>query len=204
MARTIQNFPNVTTPAVPYPNGRIKDEVPGVSDGTPVNEFVYGDIHQFFAWLMDVANVTPDGNPDSSTNNFQFIDALAKATIGVWEDASSLLVNGWSVVSGSVFEIRICGSSNLDQRFGDVEFRGAIENANVAANAIFAELPVGFFPTFEQLFITHGGLGAAFAPQQVIIATNGDVSLNLNAPDLISNGEPLFMNGVKFGRFAAP
>ena len=45
--RNKSNLANIVIDAN-YPYGRIKDNT-GAGDGTPVNEFVYGDIHQFFA-----------------------------------------------------------------------------------------------------------------------------------------------------------
>lgn len=204
MARTIQNFDNVVAPGGNFPSGRIKDEVPGVSSGTPVDEQVYGDVHQFFAQLMRVAGVTADGDPDSTANNFQFIDALAKATMGVWEDASSLLVNGWVVSAGSVFEMRISGSSNLDARFGDVEFRGAIENPDVFNNPTILTMPVGFRTAYPEVRLTAGSSASTFTFQVITLATNGVMQITSNVTNLQDNNAPLYMSGVKFSRFAAP
>jgi len=58
-----------------YLFGRIKDNS-GTNDGTPVNEFVYGDIHQFFAKLITLAGITPNNLPDNETNGYQTIQAL--------------------------------------------------------------------------------------------------------------------------------
>lgn len=58
-----------------YLLGRIKNNT-GAGDGTPVNEFVYGDIHQFFAKLLNLAGLVPNGLPDNETNGYQTIDGL--------------------------------------------------------------------------------------------------------------------------------
>lgn len=77
MARSLSGKPNVTAPGGDYPLGRIKDDS-GAGDGTPVNELVYGDIHQFFAKLMDIAAVAPNELPDNNADGFQLIEALLK------------------------------------------------------------------------------------------------------------------------------
>lgn len=57
-----------------YPDGRIRNNTgPGI--GTPVNERVYGDIHEFFAKLMRLAGLTYNELPENETNGYQLIDA---------------------------------------------------------------------------------------------------------------------------------
>lgn len=58
-----------------YLNGRIKDNQGG-GNGTPVNERVYGDLHQTFAKLMNLAGLTYNGLPDNEQNGYQLIDAV--------------------------------------------------------------------------------------------------------------------------------
>lgn len=78
MARKLENKTNVVAPGGSYPYGRIKDDT-GSNDGTPVNEAVYGDFHQFFEKLMADGNVVHNGQPENATNGFQFIQALYAA-----------------------------------------------------------------------------------------------------------------------------
>lgn len=63
-----------------YPNGRIKDNR-GSGDGTPVNEKVYGDIHEFFSKLMRLAGIIYNGLPDNENQGYQLIEAM-KALAG--------------------------------------------------------------------------------------------------------------------------
>lgn len=72
--RNKANLTNIVIDAN-YPYGRIKDNT-GAGDGTPVNEFVYGDIHQFFAKLITLAGIVPNDLPDNEINNYQTIQAL--------------------------------------------------------------------------------------------------------------------------------
>ena len=58
-----------------YLNGRIKDNT-GAGGGTPVNERVYGDIHQFFAKLMNLAGLGFTGLPENEINGYQYIESL--------------------------------------------------------------------------------------------------------------------------------
>jgi hypothetical protein len=75
MAFKIVDFPNTTAVSGSEPYGNIKDDT-GSNDGTPVDKQVYADKHQFFAWLMDKAGVTPNSLPDNLTNGFQLGEAL--------------------------------------------------------------------------------------------------------------------------------
>lgn len=58
-----------------YPDGRIKNNT-GTGNGTPVNERVYGDMHQNFAKLMRLYGITPNNLPDNETNGFQIIESI--------------------------------------------------------------------------------------------------------------------------------
>lgn len=58
-----------------YPDGRIKDDT-GTGDGTGVDEFIYGDIQEFFYKLMRLASIVPNSNADNESNGYQTIDAL--------------------------------------------------------------------------------------------------------------------------------
>lgn len=60
---------------VNYPNGRIKNNS-GAGDGTPVNEFIYGDLHEMKDKLMRLAGIEHNGLPDNEQNGFQSIEAL--------------------------------------------------------------------------------------------------------------------------------
>jgi len=103
MARSLASKPNVIPPGGSYPYGRIRDN-DGSGNGTPVNEVVYGDLHQFLSRMMSEAGVTPNNLPDNSTNGFQIYESLlaiianrmpvVAISIGDWNmdaDASKLV-----------------------------------------------------------------------------------------------------------------
>lgn len=74
--RKLSTNPNVdNSDLVNYPDGRIKNN-DGSGNGTPVNERVYGDIHQTIAKLMRLYGIIPNDLPDNETNGFQIVDAL--------------------------------------------------------------------------------------------------------------------------------
>src|SRR5688572_8737357 len=76
--RALVTKTNVTAAGGGYPYGRIKDN-PGNNTGTPVNEEVYGDMHQFFEKLMDEAGISPNNLPENLIEGFQLYQAFEKA-----------------------------------------------------------------------------------------------------------------------------
>lgn len=58
-----------------YPSGRIKDNT-GSGDGTPVDEKVYGDIHQAIWAMVRRWGIIPNGLPDNIFNGYQIVEAL--------------------------------------------------------------------------------------------------------------------------------
>jgi hypothetical protein len=66
---------NVTAPGGAFPYGNIKDNT-GINDGTPVDKAVYADFHQFFARLVALSSITPNGLPEDVVNGFQYMEAF--------------------------------------------------------------------------------------------------------------------------------
>ena len=58
-----------------YPNGRIQNNT-GSGNGTPVNEFVKGDLHEFFDKCLRLYGISHNGLPDNETNGYQTIEAV--------------------------------------------------------------------------------------------------------------------------------
>jgi len=82
MGRKLTNKLNVDNTDADYPNGRIKDDT-GSNNGTPVDEDVYGDLHQTEERSREEArtyeaDVTMDELPDSVLNDYQFYQARRK------------------------------------------------------------------------------------------------------------------------------
>ncbi|RDY57717.1 hypothetical protein [Flagellimonas nanhaiensis] len=133
MARDKKNQQNIDNSNLSdYPNGRIRDNS-GAGNGTPVNEQVYGDIHEAFAKLMRLAGVVYNDLPDNESNGHQLVEALAalpskndfvldigsangKLTIttklGTLKDNETFLCKA-TIDSGSETQIR--GSDNTDK-----------------------------------------------------------------------------------------
>jgi hypothetical protein len=75
MARDKANQDNINNAdPVNYPNARIKDNT-GLGDGTPVDETVYGDQHEFFAKLMRLYGIEYNGLPDNEATGYQLVEA---------------------------------------------------------------------------------------------------------------------------------
>lgn len=75
MAIKLQDKTRVTAPDSDFPYGDIKDSTPG-TPGTPVNKFIYGDFHQFFAKISAIAGIVLNGLYDSAYSGFQYFQAL--------------------------------------------------------------------------------------------------------------------------------
>lgn len=76
MARNKADQTNINnTDPANYPDARIKDNT-GLGDGTPVNEEVYGDIHEAFAKMMRLYGIEYNGVPDNETTGYQLVEAI--------------------------------------------------------------------------------------------------------------------------------
>jgi len=99
MARELASKPNVVAPGGSYPFGRIRDN-DGSGNGTPVTEQVYGDIHQFFEKLMNLAGIAFNHLPENQADGFQFISALNKVIDDRISNSGALLHNPLGIGGG--------------------------------------------------------------------------------------------------------
>ena len=83
-----------------YPNKRIRNNS-GAGDGTPVDESVYGDIHETFAKFMRDSKIDYNNIPDNTTNGYQLYEAIT--SVGGKND----LVKPISKVSDNTLSIPI-------------------------------------------------------------------------------------------------
>lgn len=138
MAIGLQNYPNIDGADADYPNGKIRDR-DGSTQGTPVNELVYGDHHQFFAKLLRVANITPNELPDSEYNLHQYYDALLKA---VNYDALSYVVrsltnyttNDVLILWGCTLTINLPGTCSITD--GAIYYNGIVYNVDAMSVSV--------------------------------------------------------------------
>jgi len=81
MGRKLTNKLNVDNSDADFPNGRIQDDT-GLNDGTPLDEDVYGDIHQTEERLLQEIAAEPDSImnelPDNKDNGYQFFHVRRK------------------------------------------------------------------------------------------------------------------------------
>lgn len=134
MAIQLKDKPNTQQPIVGnpnYPYGKIRDN-DGGGNGTPVNELVYNDSHQFFERLLALSGLVANGLREGLNSVFQYYDALI-ITIKLWAafkgeirmlgSIDSVLgsFNGSGVGAGIYVGWQICngnnGSANLVDRF---------------------------------------------------------------------------------------
>lgn len=116
MARNKANQVNIdNSDLVNYPNGRIRNN-DGSGNGTPVNEEVYGDYHEFFAKLLRSANINYNNLPENEQNGYQYVEALKRLTTKndlvyqITQDVSGLVVN-FDLNLLQIGEFLICKSS---------------------------------------------------------------------------------------------
>ncbi len=111
--RSLQSKIRVSPPDGDFIFGRIKDRTSS-NRGTPVNEELYGDFHQFFEKLMSSGDITANGLPDCEYTGFQLFQALlkvsnkynaaplAKALIGGYTSGDLIILDGLEVTISTV------------------------------------------------------------------------------------------------------
>lgn len=100
MATGLENYPRITPPDSDYPNGNLKDTLPG-DPGTPVNTKVYSDIHQFFAKLLRLVGITANGLPENEYTGFQYLLALIQY-VGISKKVINTGFSGSSIINCTV------------------------------------------------------------------------------------------------------
>lgn len=138
---------NVATGVSGYPYGKIINDS-GIGDGTPVDEQVYNDVHQFFERMFDQSGLTANGQPDNSTNGFQLYEALQalvaagmpNVVAGAWIDGVAPTLT-CDTGTASIF-------STLNNRYKIIgktffwEFRGAITISSGTPGRVSFTYPV--------------------------------------------------------------
>lgn len=158
---------------VNYPDARIKDNN-GSGNGTPVNERVYGDLHQTIAKLMRRFGITPNNLPDNETNGFQIVDAFKALP------SKNDFVLALNVSSGVLsVPIKLGFMETAEQVVCKASFDlGSETQIKGSDNVTFAFTPNGTFKTNEyvRLIKTSGGVD--------IIRLVDNVSLDTMVSDL--------------------
>lgn len=158
MARNKKNQTNIdNTSPTNYPDARIRDN-DGSGNGTPVNEVVYGDIHEFFAKAMRLYGIAFNSLPDNTNNGYQYIEALkALATkndfmLSMTTDGALILPLKLNLVKeGEAFT---CLAS-VD-RTAETQIKGSLDASPVLKNVIFKG---GDFKNGEYLRVVVTALG---------------------------------------------
>jgi hypothetical protein len=142
--RAITSLPNTETPDSDYPYGRLKNTV-GANAGTRVNESMVGDWAQFFAKIMDEANITPNNLPDSEYTGFQLYQALLGVfggmrrtiyEIGAWDmDATAIIT-----VLNTIDITKVRGASFVI--LNDAQDQVYVNGANLSTGEVDASIGV--------------------------------------------------------------
>lgn len=198
MARQLSSQTNVVAPGGSYPYGRIKNDT-GTGDGTPVSEALYGDMHQFFARLMALTGITPNNNPDNTTNGFQLVEALQKyvqpdwsttgitfATIGsvTWADNDASGTTDFPVsYKNGINEISLAGSAS-------------ISTTSTPGDIAIITLPSGVRPSKRQRVLARVIRAGANSVESIIIETTGVVKVPMTAGTF--SPVTVIFDGVRF------
>lgn len=139
MAINIDDKGNVDGPGGNFEFSHIRDDSsPGSGDGTPVNTLVYGDFHQFFAKIIDLAGIAYNDLPENSGNGYQYIEALKKLFVETPSAFVQLTAPGtpdYTIVTTNAFSRK---SSD-----GIVQFKGFIDVTRIN--------PIPFVAIFQVL-----------------------------------------------------
>lgn len=131
MARNKAVQQNIDGSDIPnYPFKRIRDN-DGSGNGTPVNEEVYGDMHEFFAKLIVDSNTVFNGLPENKTNGYQYYDALMQLA-----NKNSLIKD---IVLADATTIRIPIKTNILKEKEAIVFKASFNSTTAMVSCIGTE-----------------------------------------------------------------
>lgn len=190
MARSLALKPNTETPDSDYPFGRIRDRS-GATNGTGVNENVYGDIHQFFAKLFSESGLTYNELPDNDYSGFQLYEALLEvinAASTEWATVGGLgqpaFQNSWNFNTNPV--------KFKKDNSGFVCIEG-ICSGGTSGTTVFT-LPAGFRPSNSKRFRGSSNSLSSGEEQYLSVDTSGNVYVNYS-----DSGTPvIFLDAIRF------
>jgi len=170
MAIGLQNYPNITPPNSDYLYGRIKDN-PGDGSGTPVNAKVCGDMHEFLAKLMGLADITPNGLPENEYSGHQYIEALnifGNKNIGsdiITGLLGTYTTNDLIILWGCAVTANIGGTSSITQ--GAIFYNGVIykvdANASISSPSGTLVFKINSSVNPNTIYLTNGTSNSGIA-----------------------------------------
>jgi hypothetical protein len=167
MARDLANKTDVDSPDSDYPFGRIRDEF-GNNDGTPFDEQLYGDFHQFFSKMFDESGLTYNNLPDNAYSGFQFYEALQE-NIAKFKSIEVYFTNT------SLTDIALGGVSVFFSFFGV----GAFTLPSATVNNIGKKIKILNISTFDLTLLPFGSdtIAPIPTPNPLILKQGDSVDL---------------------------
>lgn len=129
--RSLSTQENVDAPDGNFIYGRIRDYAAS-TPGTPVNEALYGDIHQLIARMMQESGVVPNGLPDNDYNGFQIYEAFRKLTKPY--NVYTALVSQSGTSAPTVNELNNEIGAIVWTRISTGVYRGTLSGAFISSN----------------------------------------------------------------------
>jgi hypothetical protein len=223
MALRITDKPLTVAPGGNYQYGKIKDDT-GAGDGTPVNDLVYGDFHQFFARLLAYGSTAGgfsiNGQPDNDANGYQLFQAFCAMVCdgildysgagilnvsGKWKDVTDApgtqftTVGGgtWTVQVGDVLynRYKIIGKTLIWQ----ISLRSTTVSSAPSILKIF--LPTDVYGTYSTTFKFDSAVQICGVEQGVNILIAQFKGASLHHMELTLQGGGAFTNGTNTRNF---
>lgn len=171
MARDLSSKTNVENTNSEFPYGRIRNDDGTRTHGTPVDEEIYGDMHQFFAKLMDYVHQEDNsfdynGEPENAYDGFQFFEALARFLAGPKMDMGSY-ETGYSASVSDPLKARRLGAYRA-------ELSGWIEHSSpTTINALeqVATVPAELIPLNTTMGMAYSEQSDLAVPCQILAST---------------------------------
>lgn len=183
--RKLVNKTNVDPAVFPYIKGKIRDN-PGNNTGTPVDELLYGDIHQMMEMLLAMGGIVPNDLAENGTNSFQtaaaFLNLANNQNDFAHQIGTSLqppYQNGWQ---GSNF-VTLNGGARfmMNLKTDRVYFSGACERGTENNVLVAFNLPTGYRPVDVRKIPILMRNNSIYYPGVMVIQVNGDVTFSCNA-----------------------
>lgn len=186
MAILLEDKPNVDPPDSDYPYGKIRDD-DGLENGTPLNQLVHQDFHQFFARLLAMSGIVANGLPDNDYSGFQYFEALQEIIRGEDWHTDLFTTND----DGILYKI---------DKSGFVEIYGNLNYVSCVVGTL--TLPAGYRPaapvSFSSGMAIHNDGTVTNAEFQIDISAAGVITTTPALHNVTSTKAPNLFINLKF------
>ena len=196
MAYEVQNYTGGGAATSDYPHGLWVDNT-GTGGGTLINKQALSDVYQFFMRLMDSSGVSFNNSPDTTTNGFQFVQAL-NAQVGKFNNAWSGLMGASGltpvILSGCVVTVPSFGHYSITA--GYCWYNGKFTVINAATSVAVGS---GFSPYIYITVVDGVPVGNLTAIATGTPTTSYEFPTSIFVSNPIAVFTPFTATGITFG-----